>query len=180
MNHRIEYCTRTLKHIHRVHFNMLQIITHGENLLKRLNVDSRELMHQVMHHDISKFNDVQFFAYADFFNGTQPPCKSTKAEFNFAWENHKHNENHHFEGQRYMRPKNIIEMVCDWQAMSQEFGEGSCRKYYEDKWYPNYLEYFKKSKFSQSYAGNYSDDYEFALLNQTIKNCIDIFEGIKI
>lgn len=177
MNHRIEYTRRTLQHIHRVHFNMLYLIENlGKDFFTRKVLDTRALMHQVMHHDISKFNDVQFFAYADYFNGTQPPDDATRKEFEFAWENHKHNENHHFQGCRYMRHNQIIEMVCDWQAMSQEFGEGSCRNYYEKKWKPQYLEYYKNIGFSQGYSGNYCDDYEFALMCETIIECIKCFE----
>ena len=176
MKHRINYCKRTLKHIHKVHFNMLHIIEYGENLLKRFNVDSRSLMYQVMKHDRSKFNDVQFFAYADYFNGTQPPSDTTKKEFQLACENHKHNENHHFEGQRYMRPENIIEMVCDWQAMAQEFGEGTCEKYYNEKWTKQYLDYYKVAGFSQGYAGNYTDDYEYSMMETIISECIAIFK----
>ena len=178
-DYRMQFAKRTIEHIHKVHNNMLYLVTNfGEDIYKMYNLSERELLHQVLHHDISKFNDVQYFAYADYFNSgaTGEEKERYKVDFEIAWENHKHNENHHFEGQRYMRPNQIIEMVCDWQAMSQEFEEGSCRKYYEEKWRPQYFEYFENYKGSLTFKGNWVDDFEYAKFEQIVLQCIAWFE----
>lgn len=88
----------------------------------------------IQDHDMSKFSDEEFSAYAAKFY----PCNddkgfedSIKEEFEKAWKHHYMNNSHHPEWYYYrfgkktsnysIKNQDIIEMVCDWCAMSMNF-----------------------------------------------------------
>jgi len=144
---------RTLEHIHRVHKNMFTLITKFSSELELDLEDCRRLAHNVLNHDISKFNTIQFEPYIELTEyyhqrktlgnkGYEYPTKELKATVKNAIENHYYKENHHAE--RYdgdtlpMSELELIEVCCDLQAMAQEFKEGSCRGFYENVWRPKY------------------------------------------
>ncbi|GKT35194.1 Family of unknown function DUF5662 like protein [Aduncisulcus paluster] len=105
------------------------------------------LMAQIEHHDQSKFEDEERIPYiwlTHFYRmrenfGCQDyeyPNKFIKDIVGRAIKHHLASNTHHVE--KYdgrftnMTDYDIIEMVCDWQAIDQEKGKGSCRKYAEN------------------------------------------------
>ena len=146
------YFTRTLEHIHRVHNNMLYLITECHKELDLTTDHRRMLMAQVLPHDISKFNSKQFQPYIDFSwskkTGTKLDVK-TQTKFDIAWKDHYTIENHHPEkdDNDTVYVPHIIEIACDLQAMSQEFGEGTYKKYLEETWLNENKQYFLEDDF---------------------------------
>lgn len=151
-NKEIFYFIRTIKHIHRVQENMLTLIT---KYYKELNLragDCRQLAYNVMNHDRSKFSRKQFGAYIELSEyyrikkSENPkhryPNKEIEDAVNIAVTDHYEQENHHAESNAYnasyMSCFDLIEVCCDLQAMAQEFNEGSCRKFFNEKWLPKY------------------------------------------
>ena len=162
-----KYAIRTLKHINRVQKWGLLLIERfpGRIILpKNLELD---LISNLTRHDQTKFSIEQFEPYAIYF-GADVKEGVIDANFKEAWKDHYTKENHHPKGFRHKRhydPVIDIEIACDLQAMAEEFGEGSCRKYYETKWKKENCQYF-------------SDDYEWASTCAMIEKCIDCFEAL--
>jgi len=146
------YFNRTIEHIHRVHKNMFYLITNHQQDLKLSDENCRELAYQVLNHDRSKFNKGQYEPYVELTEyyhqrkklgnkDYQYPSERIKEQVDKAVDNHYHNENHHPE--RYgtlarFSDLETIEIICDLQAMADEFGEGSCRGYFENTWLPKH------------------------------------------
>jgi hypothetical protein len=93
-----------------------------------------ELNKNLANHDKSKFDDVEFYNYgAKFFpiEGTDPESEIIKENFKIAWLHHLHNNPHHpgywvlYENDKVeildMPDIYIIEMLCDWMAMSEYY-----------------------------------------------------------
>lgn len=148
----LKYFERTIKHIHRVQDNMFTLILkHYEELNLRAG-DCRILAYNVLNHDRSKFSRKQFGAYIelnDYYRikrSTNPnhqyPSEDIKKAVSVAVSDHYEQENHHAESNAfnadYMSCFDLIEVCCDLQAMAQEFNEGSCRGFWEEKWIPKY------------------------------------------
>jgi hypothetical protein len=93
-------------------------------------------------HDISKFSPSEFYAYANKIFGEWPETRTqfekdaTKkivAEaFRYAWLHHQHHNKHHWnywvvnqskKESVEMPDKYVVEMICDWTAMSRKFGD---------------------------------------------------------
>ena len=148
----IYYFERTLKHIHRVQQNMCTLITKYHKDLNLRPGDGRLLMWNVMNHDRSKFSRKQFGPYIELSEyyrikkGENPehtyPSKEIEKAVEEAVIDHYEQENHHAESNAYnadyMSCFDLIEVCCDLQAMAQEFNEGSCRKFWKEKWLPKY------------------------------------------
>lgn len=75
-------------------------------------------------HDISKYRDIEYEAYDDYFYGEK--TKDVKEAFNYAWLHHNHNNPHHWQYWILINddPENgiealpmsynfIVEMICD-------------------------------------------------------------------
>lgn len=93
-----------------------------------------QLMYNLKHHDMSKNDQNEFWYYAARFfpiNGTDPESKIVKDNFQIAWLHHVHNNPHHpahwalvDDGKVIilnMPDIYIIEMICDWMAMSKYY-----------------------------------------------------------
>lgn len=147
------YYERTLAHIHRVQNNMFTLLVNYRIDLGLTDEDCRRLAEQVLLHDRSKFNEIQYKPYielTEYYHQRKAlgnkdyeyPSEEMKAKVNEAVENHYACENHHVE--RYgknvacLSDGELIEVVCDLQAMAQEFNEGSCRGFFENVWAPKY------------------------------------------
>lgn len=131
---------------------MFYLITEHQKSLTLSDEDCRKLAEQVLKHDSSKFNRVQFEPYielTEYYHQRKAlgnkeyeyPSEEIKAQVDMAIHNHYACENHHAE--RYgdvsmLDDKELIEVCCDLQAMAQEFKEGSCRGYFEKIWGPKY------------------------------------------
>ena len=111
-----------------------------------------ELSSSIMNHDASKYGEEEFNAYRRHFH----PTKAEEAEedqqtqldeFEEAWKHHYTNNPHH--PQYWVNPDTgvsrdmnlgaIIEMICDWDAMSYKFGQNTI------DWYENKADKEKKS-----------------------------------
>lgn len=118
----------------------------------------RTLMHNVMKHDRSKFSTNQFLPYielTEFHHQRKTlknenydyPNEEIKKQVDGAIQNHYYVENHHPEGHTaiFLAPNyfEIAEIVCDLQAMAQEFNEGSCRGFFENIWVKKQADNFK-------------------------------------
>jgi hypothetical protein len=143
------YIKRTLKHIHRVQSNMAYILTNHADRLLLSEKDIRLMMYKVMVHDRSKFSEAQYDAYIELTEyyrqrkklGNKEydyPDEDTKEKVDLAVKNHYQVENHHPERNTPLTKHECIEVICDLQAMAQEFNEGTCRKYFTDVWSPRY------------------------------------------
>lgn len=86
-------------------------------------------------HDESKWSDSEFFQYAAYFDSTpKDTSKETEAAFNRAWQHHYSVNDHHpeFWDGANMFEEAILEMLCDWTAMSLTVGKGSPSEFYSN------------------------------------------------
>ena len=87
-------------------------------------------------HDLSKFSPAEFSAYAwNFFADSHEKRQDgdrIRKAFLYAWLHHQHKNKHHWQywvvnPQKQealpMPEKYILEMICDWRAMSRKFGD---------------------------------------------------------
>jgi hypothetical protein len=98
-------------------------------------------------HDLSKFRPSEFFPYAINFYGKalDVPRDSAEQSFSEAWQLHIRRNPHHWEA--WTRMENfetghvitlpmpyeyVLEMVCDWRAMSRTFGQESPVGWYKE------------------------------------------------
>ena len=168
------YFTRTVEHIHRVQKNMVTVVTKFRSDLKLSDEDCRKLMFNVMKHDQSKFNEIQFMPYVELtdYYHRRKVLGQTEYEYpegvkelvDVAVDNHYKEENHHIEKGDFKTKHEIIEIVCDLQAMAQEFNEGTCRNYFENVWKKKYMK-------------EIVDDYEYWSLVDTMDLVIKCFEA---
>ena len=94
------------------------------------------------YHDQSKYDDVEYRAYDEYFYGQRG--SAAVKYFEYAWLHHIHNNPHHWQywvlmnddekdGTKAleMPPEYVIEMICDWWSFS--FRSGDLREIF--KWY---------------------------------------------
>ena len=97
------------------------------------------LKREVEYHDVSKFTKEEFTQYRDKFFTVEPQHDYSEIDMNFnrAWENHKRQNNHHWETIRYIEGKpgltenDVVHMVVDWTAMGYKFCD-TAKQYYEN------------------------------------------------
>jgi len=91
---------------------------------------SRGLYWQGIIHDMSKFSPLEFIAYSSNFFGKK--TGHTQEAFQYAWLHHQHHNKHHWnywvvdqakQEALEMPHKYVLEMICDWTAMSLKFGD---------------------------------------------------------
>lgn len=170
------FLRRTVSHIHRVQENALRLCIVWDKELELSREDIQQFMHNVMKHDQSKFSQEQFEAYIELTkyyderrngNPTYQYPEGVAEKVEAAIIHHYNNENHHPEiangGTLKWGKLNVLETVCDLQAMAQEFGEGTCRKYYEEVW--------KKKQ-----AKHFYDDYNWVEVTTWMNKGIECFE----
>lgn len=93
-------------------------------------------------HDKSKFNDNEFKGYCQYFYPTEDYEKREKC-FQYSWNVHQKKNPHHWEYWIiYENGKNvvldmdyiyIVEMLCDWSAMSMKFKDLPLEFYNKNK-----------------------------------------------
>ena len=107
-----------------------------KNVLDLSDDDMIELRRKISKHDESKYSDDEFEGYRkNFYPAPGEDKNVAKREFDLAWRHHYTVNDHHPE---YWKGKDmskiaIAELICDWEAMSRNFGG-------------NPLEYFEKNK----------------------------------
>ena len=124
--------TRTQEHIARVAANLL--------LIAKTSIYAEELRLRALEHDSSKFGSDELIPYV--WLNEYHCCRRSGVAFEYpegmeeqvklAIRHHVTSNRHHSEyhsDPNDMTPVDLIEMVCDWTAMSQEFGQdgGSAR-----------------------------------------------------
>jgi hypothetical protein len=125
----LKYIKRTLKHIRRVQDHMLFLIEYKSKELELTPNEQYQLFQNAMNHDATKWNGLQFNEYVKhFIKAIDNP------RFQLAWKDHYTKENHHYQDGQVFNKLEMIEVVCDLQSMADEFGEGSCLVYFQNKW----------------------------------------------
>jgi len=128
------YKKRTKEHIDRVTKNLQKVAVNSQY--------REELLQRAKNHDASKYGEIEKPLYiwlTEYYR-----CKNKGIDFEYpkgveekvdeASNHHIHNNKHHPEAHESisdMSDIDIIEMVCDWTAMAQEYGEdnGSARSW---------------------------------------------------
>jgi len=129
------YNNRTLNHCNRVKSNCRYLASILDD-----RTEARIISYRGGIHDSSKFGDQEYTPYVwltwNFKCKAENvafvwPSKEIKDSTREAWEHHYTVNSHHPEYYLYieqMPSMDIMEMVCDWHAMSQEFG-GSTKEW---------------------------------------------------
>lgn len=138
---KLDYTKRTLRHIRRVQENAIFLIQECSDILELTDNDKEMLLGNVLHHDSTKWSKEQFEPYVNKFNR-----KVDDGLFESAWKNHYETENHHIDRGEIFTRVEMIEVVCDLQAMAQEFNEGTCAKYFNEKWIPEFNKWWEDNK----------------------------------
>lgn len=116
---------------------MLNNLCHNENEVEhRLS----ELWKQLNQHDDSKYSDVEYNAYNDYFYGKER-TPEIELNFNMAWNHHQKCNPHHWQYWTLIKdsgkimplpmPFNyIVEMLCDWHSFSRKNLQSTAYKWY--------------------------------------------------
>ena len=119
-------------------WNELQLKSKNEFFIlnKELN---EKISKRILCHDDSKYSIEEFDPYRKFFYPTNNEKKNYQ-DFRLAFQIHYSKNDHHWEywldkdgnpvNRGDLRDETIIEMFCDWQAMSYMFGD-TPQEYYE-------------------------------------------------
>lgn len=175
----VRYIKRTVKHIHRVQNNMVYLITRFSKELQLSEKEIKQLLNNVMVHDLSKFSNRQYDQYIELTEYYRQRKVLGNKDYDYiddhvkylvdcAVIDHYNSENHHPERLKddelfEFGKLETIECICDLQAMAQEFNEGSCRKYFTEVW-------IKKQ------SENFRNEYEWNNVLMLALDCIDFFE----
>lgn len=91
-------------------------------------------------HDLSKFSKEEFDAYRkNFYPINEDEKKENENDFNAAWKHHYMNNPHHWDYWYHQGREGemmliyIIEMLCDWRAMSYKFNSSTLDYWEENK-----------------------------------------------
>lgn len=137
----MNYVNEHISNVRRA-FNELKdkfILLINNKIVDNVNIDSLE--GKISEHDESKYQTVEFDGYRQWFYPVKGE-KRSKQEFDKAWNHHKSVNSHHPEYWEVKDPRDyntmvlmqipdecLLEMICDWQAMSYKFG-GNPKEYY--------------------------------------------------
>ena len=119
------------KHINAVKIAFDWLTTNLPELFK--GYDSDVLGSIIGHHDNSKWDDEEYFAYCEYFYG-ESRTQEVEDNFDYAWLHHQHNNPHHWQhwllreddgGTKALEMDYIyvIEMICDHWAFSWVKGD---------------------------------------------------------
>jgi len=143
MNKNEEYLLYLEEHIGNVKFvwEQLQPLLKGEFKLKENDYDS--LSEIIKHHDESKYSSEEFNPYCQYFYPEENKIKNSEL-FNQGWNSHQKTNKHHWQywvliqdtGEQVALEMSfyyIIELLCDWAAMSIKFKSGLSDWYSQNK-----------------------------------------------
>ena len=106
-----------------------EVIKYLETIYTGVSFLKSEVESQIIAHDTSKYGIEEWEAYRKNFNPVDEQEKEDNLrDFDKAWEHHWNNNMHHWNwwaksGNKDIMPVNfIVEMCCDWIAMSMKFG----------------------------------------------------------
>lgn len=109
---------------------------------KNTNIDSiiNLVDELIINHDSSKYSIEEFDAYRkNYFPISENEKELNKKDFDLAWKHHYTNNLHHWDwwyesGNCNSMPLvYVIEMMCDWEAMSYQFGTTTKQWYEKEK-----------------------------------------------
>ena len=162
-----EYEAYLAEHKHNVLQAYQWMIDHKIVYLKNMSSSEIEKLHkQILTHDSSKNDLVEFWPYANYFY-SDVVTDDIKEKFNEAWLRHIHKNGHHWqhwvlicddeeEGIITLKiPFNyIIEMICDWWSFSWK--KGYLYEIFE--WYKEHRDYMKIESSSRVIIENILSD----------------------
>lgn len=125
-----------------------------------------QISSQIDEHDTSKYDDIEFNAYCNYFYPTDK-CPKNEVEFDFAWLHHQKVNPHHWQYWCLIRDEgeivpmdmaltSIFEMLCDWHSFSLRNPESTAYTWYKNnkdkmifsdetrKTVEQYIDYFKE------------------------------------
>lgn len=115
---------------------------YGKQLCEVLNISQYELLSNINKHDQSKYLEIEFNGYRQYFYPCSDETKD-KTLFDLAWIHHQNHNPHHPEywidrsSSKYkimdMPLVYIAEMLLDWQAMKIKFGGNNYEYYIENR-----------------------------------------------
>lgn len=121
-------------------------------------------------HDLSKYNPIEFFESACYWNGTSTPIVEAKKNegISYAWLHHKGHNSHHYEYwmdnfddggiARLIPEKDFVELVCDYLAAAHSYN--STFSYAaENEWWQK-----RREHCSMNYANKIMLDSLFSIL----------------
>jgi FkbM family methyltransferase len=129
------FAQREALHRHLVQSNLLAMRGY-------LNLNTQDLEQRAKEHDLSKHSELekQAYSYLDWRFHCQAQTlaihypEAIEQQIQQGWQQHLKNNRHHpefHEDCNQMSQLDLIEMVCDWMAISQELqqGNGSCKQW---------------------------------------------------
>lgn len=155
-----EYAKYIDDHIERVQIAYANLISINPQLLRKIcedymdcknydNYDAllKRVQYNIINHDKSKYSDEEFLAYRkNFYPVDDREKEENKKDFEKAWKHHYENNTHHWE---YWKKKDaktnkdtdynkmsliaMLEMICDWMAMSSKFNNTVIEWYSKEK-----------------------------------------------
>ena len=106
------------------------------------NEKSLQLNINIYSHDKSKYSEYEFYGYKQYFYPNDKEVKNQDM-FDLAWNHHQKTNKHHWEYWVLIKSDGnvilpmdyiyIIEMLCDWSAMSLKFGNLPSKFYNKNK-----------------------------------------------
>lgn len=134
-----EYIDYIKEHIMNVQKAWTEVKKKCENYLAYMMPmsDYKIIEYCIRTHDKSKFSKEEFEPYRkNFYPINDQEKEENKTAFDLAWKHHYTVNLHHWDhwveiGRENEMPFTfVVEMVCDWQAMSYKFG-GTAKEWYE-------------------------------------------------
>jgi len=168
-----EYINEHIKNVEFCYFEYVKCFKEIFPSVYAYDVKHTSLINNIRYHDLSKYSEYEFEAYANKFYpilGIEEDKEKIKSKFNYAWLHHVHSNPHHpmywvlvEENKEIvildMPDIYIIEMLCDWMAMSKHFNS-STFEYWNAKGNKLPLSFdtrFKIDKFMQYMNTHYKD-----------------------
>lgn len=129
----LDYINEHISNVEMVWKKYKHTITLDINTISRLD-------YLIGNHDDSKFGELEFEAYRNNFFPEHNEEKSKK-HFQEAWNHHQKFNHHHWQYWIMWKPEGsvvlemdyyyILEMLCDWTAMSLKFNQKSVSEWYK-------------------------------------------------
>jgi len=159
-----DYAEYVRKHIMFVKKSFNIRIVNITTALQLTDEEVEDLVENIMIHDRSKYSPEEWNGYRQWFFPAIGEIKD-KAKFDAAWKHHYEHNDHHPE---YWKKKDmpkvaIAELICDWEAMSRNFGG-------------NPLEYFNRDKENKKKS---MSENTFRIVEKALMGIYDINDNLK-
>ena len=127
----MEYIVKHIGNVQKIWYRFKQTSWITMTLEELDKLDYALLDHLIRVHDQSKFSEVEFEGYRQFYYTADIETKDFD-KFNYAWNHHQKSNPHHWnywvligqENEALEMPcEYIIEMICDWAGMSLYFND---------------------------------------------------------